>query len=74
MFGKPIAAGSLIPSIVKKAAAQPLNAPVISPVLVNINSESKPVDSTMALDANLNSTLIDKDATNARVVCYYTNW
>ena len=28
----------------------------------------------MALDASLNSTLIDKDATNARIVCYYTNW
>lgn len=71
MHGKSIPAGSLVSSIVKKATAQPLNAPVsVSPV----DAKTGLTDSTLALDANLNSTLIDKDATNARIVCYYTNW
>ena len=73
MYGKPIPVGSQISSIVKKAAAQPLNAPLLTSVASSTDSKSQ-TDSTLALDANLNSTLIDKDATNARVVCYYTNW
>lgn len=59
-------------NIVKKAAAQPLNHPAsIAPAPVNAKTGQP---DTLALDANLNSTLIDKDATNARIVCYYTNW
>ena len=73
MYGKPIPVGSRMDEIVKKAAAQPLNVPILTPVIVNTDGKSGQAD-TIALDANLNATLIDKDATNARVVCYYTNW
>jgi len=73
MYGRPIPAGSQVTNIVKKAAAQPLNAPVLAPVSANTPVDSK-VDGKLALDANLNTTIIDKDATNARIVCYYTNW
>lgn len=70
MFGKPIPAGSQVANIVKKATAQPLNAAIIA----GNPTDSKVSTDTLTSDANLNSTLIDKDATNARVVCYYTNW
>ncbi|KAK4337090.1 hypothetical protein RND71_044191 [Anisodus tanguticus] len=73
MFGKPIPAGSQISNIVKKAMAHPLNTPVASSVIVSSNTNDVKIE-TAQTDLNANSTIIDKDATNARVVCYYTNW
>lgn len=78
LYGKPIPAGSQVSKIVARAAANPLPGITtsMSPTTNHtLNSGTGLIKSDASVDAAAaNSTIEDKESTNARVVCYYTNW
>lgn len=79
LIGKPRASGSKIAGIVKKAEIVPIKLPppsITSPTLdSNLVINKAPTDGVSTPVIN-NSALLfdDKYQTNARVVCYITNW
>lgn len=78
LLGRPRPPGSNLPSIIKKAESVPIKLP--PPPITSPNPDSnlviKPL-STAPIDANAISNVslpLDPSGTNARIVCYITNW
>lgn len=82
LYGKVIPPGSQVSKIVQKAATTPLpathtQATVVKTIVTSGDTAIISTGNGSNLDASTlgaNVTAEDKDATNARVVCYYTNW
>jgi chitinase len=81
LYGKAIPAGSQVSKIIQRATAQPLpgaNAAANTALAATVTGDSaagalKP-EVGAGVTSSGNATGEDKDFTNARVVCYYTNW
>lgn len=80
LLNKPRPSGSNLPSIIKKSESVPIKLPPLSIASPNPDSnlviktlDKAPIDPNAVVASNV-SFPEDKSGTNARIVCYITNW